>query len=376
MGVIYKLKDEVVNYIIIQRQGNPLVSCRQLAESASREFGLNLSKSSVHEVLKESGINSPRGRKPKNKFTIPQEKKKQIQESLSKINLLPAPEVPKQEFLVKIEPVIPNEAVTPSNPVILSEAGIHVETVILSVAKDLNISKLPQQDTVEKKQEMEDSSVYEGAGKIFLKAAYWDLGVFEQEEIKESDRFYFLTYSKGVRIRLENGTEIFIDLPLPIERCIREVADGLINNIKPFIVHNASDELLFKACMDAQEGYRINNISIVDASDHILFELSDIVEYNRLYYVRNRTFVVNNEINQIKRAKSLFFTQSIDINELTNNIINFQGFNTSNHNEITVSLIIEDNYDKKPILLQAMERLNGMYLRDELDRAVKVKIES
>ena len=79
MGVIYKLREEVVHYIISQRQSNPLASCRQLAESASEKFGLHLSKSSVHDVLKESGINTPRGRKPKNKFEIPLEKKKQIQ---------------------------------------------------------------------------------------------------------------------------------------------------------------------------------------------------------------------------------------------------------------------------------------------------------
>src|SRR5277367_3649522 len=91
MGVIYKLRDEVVQFIINLRQSNPLYSCRQLAESASQKFGLHLSKSSVHDVLKESGIITPRGRKPKDKFAIPQEKKKQIQANLSQIKLLPDP---------------------------------------------------------------------------------------------------------------------------------------------------------------------------------------------------------------------------------------------------------------------------------------------
>lgn len=92
MGVIYKLKDEVVQFIISQRQTNPLFSCRQLAESASHKFGLHLSKSSVNDVLKESGIVTPRGRKPQGKFQIPAEKKKQIQASLSqvKLNTMPA----------------------------------------------------------------------------------------------------------------------------------------------------------------------------------------------------------------------------------------------------------------------------------------------
>src|SRR5271156_5378417 len=91
MGVIYKLREEVVSFIISQRQGNPLFSCRQLAESASQKFGLHLSKSSIHDVLKESVIITPRGRKPKDKFAILQEKKKQIQSSLSQVKLLPIP---------------------------------------------------------------------------------------------------------------------------------------------------------------------------------------------------------------------------------------------------------------------------------------------
>src|ERR1700677_1371350 len=91
MGVIYKLREEVVDFIISQRQSNPLYSCRQLAESASQKLGLHLSKSSVHDVLKESGIITPRGRKPKEKFEIPQEKKLQIQASLSQVKLLPDP---------------------------------------------------------------------------------------------------------------------------------------------------------------------------------------------------------------------------------------------------------------------------------------------
>ena len=111
---------------------------------------------------------------------------------------------------------------------------------------------------------IEISPEYEGAGKIFLKAALWDLGIFSEENIKETDWNYYLTYSKGIKVVLENNKSFFIDLPLPLERCIREAADGLINNVKPFIVHKVSDEELFKACMDAQAGFKIDNISIVD----------------------------------------------------------------------------------------------------------------
>ncbi len=95
-----------------------------------------------------------------------------------------------------------------------------------------------------------------GQEEFFLKAALWDLGIFSEENIKETDWNYYLTYSKGIKVILENNKDFFIDLPLPIERCIREAADGLINNVKPLIVHKVSDEELFKACMDAQAGLK------------------------------------------------------------------------------------------------------------------------
>ncbi len=56
------------------------------------------------------------------------------------------------------------------------------------------------------------------------------------------------------------------------------MADGLINNIKPLIVHKVSDENLFKASMEARHGFKIKNISLVDGSNHIICEFGSIVE--------------------------------------------------------------------------------------------------
>jgi hypothetical protein len=331
MGVIYKLRDDVVHFIISQRQSNPLSSCRQLAESASQKFGLHLSKSSVHDVLKESGIVTPRGRKPKDKFKIPQEKKKQIHASLSQVKLL-AP---------------PSEPPAPS----VNEGPIE-------------------------KEDVEISSEYEGAGRIFFKAALWDLGIYSEEKIKETDWKYYLTYSKGIKVVLENDKDFFIDLPLPVERCVREAADGLINNVVPLIVDKVSDEDLFKACMEHQEGLKIRNIEIVGQNDHVLFEFSNIMELERRYLLKNRVFVENHENNAMQRSKSVFFPQDIENNNVIDNILDLKGFNTTNKSENTVTLLIAYAYDNKMVLQEAAERLNGMYLRDEQDRLVKVKIET
>src|SRR6267142_2097727 len=94
MGVTYKLTEEVVQFIIQHRQSNARLSCRELAEAVETSFGLHVSKSSIHDVLKQANIATPRGRKPKDTFQIPPEKKEQIKISLSKIILSPEMDLP------------------------------------------------------------------------------------------------------------------------------------------------------------------------------------------------------------------------------------------------------------------------------------------
>jgi hypothetical protein len=346
MGVTYKLREEVVHFIVSQRQSNPLASCRQLAESTSQKFGLHLSKSSVHDVLKESGIVTPRGRKPKNKFEIPQEKKKQIQTSLSQVKLSPSVPEEEQAKVILIADVAETQEDSPGK-----------------------LPDPPQED-------MQISPEYEGAGMIFLKAALWDLGIYSEENIKGPDWGYYLTYSKGIKVSLENNKSFFIDLPLPLERCINEVADGLINNVKPFIVNKVTDESLFKACMNVQTGFKISNISIVDYNDHILLEFNDIMEYKREFIFKNRVFVDNNQIEFKERSKSIFFPQIVDNDVVMEKILNLKGFDTVNKNENIVTLLINDGYENKNMLKEAAEKLNSMYLNDEKGRLVKVVINS
>ena len=176
MGVIYKLTDEVVNFIISQRQNNPNASCRELAESASSKFGLQLSKSSVHDVLKDSGIITPRGRKPSNKFQIPQEKKKtKFKSAFPRLNLPDLLQEP------KALPVMPSE----TKPVLpigadLKASQIRPPVVLKMTPNEERVAEVPA------KESREDSPEYEGAGRVFLKAAFWDLGVFSEGDIKEA----------------------------------------------------------------------------------------------------------------------------------------------------------------------------------------------
>ncbi|MDD3374205.1 MAG: hypothetical protein PHY73_00585 [Candidatus Omnitrophica bacterium] len=83
MGVTYKLKKEVVDYILLQKRTSPSLSCRKISDLASQFFQKKISKSSVNTILKTFLLSSPIGRrsredKKQEKFKIPEYRKKEL----------------------------------------------------------------------------------------------------------------------------------------------------------------------------------------------------------------------------------------------------------------------------------------------------------
>jgi len=83
MGVIYKLNEEVVNFIIEKKKENSNISCRKLVGIINEKFQINVSKSSINAIIKTVNLSSPVGRrsnvgKTAPKFKIPPERKAQI----------------------------------------------------------------------------------------------------------------------------------------------------------------------------------------------------------------------------------------------------------------------------------------------------------
>jgi hypothetical protein len=81
MGVVYKLKDEVVDFILRQKQENPNISCRKLVDIIQETFQISVSKSSINIIIKQANLSNPVGRTPggpKNAFKIPQDKKTEL----------------------------------------------------------------------------------------------------------------------------------------------------------------------------------------------------------------------------------------------------------------------------------------------------------
>jgi len=74
MGVIHKLKPEVLSFILENKQNNPALSCRHLTSLILEQLQIKVSKSSINAVFKENNLSMPIGRRrkqKKKKFNLP-----------------------------------------------------------------------------------------------------------------------------------------------------------------------------------------------------------------------------------------------------------------------------------------------------------------
>jgi len=74
VGVVHKLKPEVIKFILDNKQANPHLSCRSLTALLLEKLHLEVSKSSINAIFKENNLSMPVGRrqKPKKKkFNMP-----------------------------------------------------------------------------------------------------------------------------------------------------------------------------------------------------------------------------------------------------------------------------------------------------------------
>ncbi|MCK9430723.1 MAG: hypothetical protein M0R17_12100, partial [Candidatus Omnitrophica bacterium] len=63
MGVIHKLKPEVLSFIIENKKNNPSLSCRSLTLLISEKLKIKVSKSSINAIFKENNLSMPIGRR-------------------------------------------------------------------------------------------------------------------------------------------------------------------------------------------------------------------------------------------------------------------------------------------------------------------------
>jgi len=121
MGVIYKLRPEIRDFILGQKKTNPILSCRRLTLLIENKFQLKLSKSSINSIIKEAGLSLPIGRRPT--------KRKRRQEPPLKLIEFKAEAPPEIKAEVPPEPVVEQPIV--EQPVAMPvepQPEIHIES--------------------------------------------------------------------------------------------------------------------------------------------------------------------------------------------------------------------------------------------------------
>jgi hypothetical protein len=292
MGFVYKLTPQISAFIIDQKRSEPKVTCQAISGMIFSRFGQQVSKSSVHFLLKQSHVIVPRARKVKEKFEIPSHKKEEISKALAPFVSMGSAQNPVSER--RGEASSPLIGLGNPAPTIKPEFG--------------NRGALPAGRQV---------SPIKTVGDVFLKCALYDLsfkpilGMKEHESIasQEVNKFewgYLTGLVYSIRIQLQDESVFYLDprfqgfhekenkaqeLAAPIERVAWESADYILNNIKPLIIRECDATLLnsclysFIACMNNEEGKIIKNISLIDQEGKTLSEFSHPL-------IRQRGFII------------------------------------------------------------------------------------
>ncbi len=189
MGVIYKLKEEVVNFVIDQKKVNPKISCRKLVEVVEKQFQIKVSKSSINSVIKIAQLSSPIGRPPlydiekkphpkllkkPAKFRIPFDKKKELfGDKIQEVNK----KEKKADTSEQKSPLeIKRELIEQFLP-----CGVEKSNIFQEMSKEDLVIISHGDENTEKETALLGTSpssrgiLYDGMGNIFLKAAEWDL---------------------------------------------------------------------------------------------------------------------------------------------------------------------------------------------------------
>lgn len=133
MGVIYKLKPEVRDFILKQKKLHPQVSCRSLAKLVREKFKVTLSKSSINTVFKQAGLSMSVGRRRKKPLRHAEKPKESPPPQ-------PIPQAPIiQERQLPIEPAKKEEASVPTEE---QEAPVSAEEI---APEELKESEAPPQ---------------------------------------------------------------------------------------------------------------------------------------------------------------------------------------------------------------------------------------
>ena len=316
MGVIHKLRENIIEFILEQKKNNPSLSCRQLVRLINNQFQIQVSKSSINKVVQSAQLSSSVGRRevfPKpprpKKFQIPPAKKEELLLSFAQMDaakikyqapiyegtgfiLLKAAQWETAECppLVKLikksaEDFLNNESGTVCDAFLfLKMAGCKTageigqyERHALWLWNDLkDRSKL--------------TKLWERIENLEYSISHLIEYRYEQEQA-----FYEV---KGFKLYLEDGTELVLDaamtsfwtktvpcnLSRPIQKAVSFLSKYLISNNQSLILKTAPENLAgVAACFEDVNGKAIKKITVFNHEDQETTSFSQIPKRKRIF---------------------------------------------------------------------------------------------
>lgn len=224
MGVVHKLKDEVRDFILVQKNKNPKLSCRALVEVVNKRFGLEVSKSSINAIIQQASLSSKVGR-PRVRVRIETQPETNLSAELKKdepllIEFESRKQIPEVKPLQEIAPPVAPPEIKPEIPQKIPEDKLPLE----KEAPELPQAK--ERPSVEPL-EIKSNEIIENLGFFFLKASEWQfsssilteiirpyLAGYDLEELKIKSQALLYLCAMGIKdleaIKSYEGKDIWI----------------------------------------------------------------------------------------------------------------------------------------------------------------------
>jgi len=349
MGVIYKFKWEVIDFILRQKGENPDLSCRRLAQMVNQQFQMRVSKSSVNTILKNAQLSSPVGRRSlgekKEPFAPSQMQEEVAPKPIIHAEILPFPSAKKARRVVKkvssktddhVSSVISREISTMALPhdgmgcIFLKavEWGLSPTPILGELLKDyVKGFSLEDIDAASEVllylngfglHDVDDLAQYQGTGlwKLNQLSSHFDYRIvtrfykslhnFDELGLRmamEIDQLF--TQVKALKIFCEDGQEIFLDAGFfrinNVQsdktyylqgNVLSNLTEQVISNRRPTLIKYAPGQTAlskefhdFVACYENRAGKKIIGVSIIDAEGQELSKFASIPEQKRYFVI-------------------------------------------------------------------------------------------
>lgn len=224
MGVIYKLKPEVREFILETKKNDPNISCRKLAKLASEKFSSPISKSTVNSVLKSLGLSLPVGRRKRKEKGSPQ----RITEAIKKASREMQAQITGPAEAVRLTPPKKEE---PEEKISKEEQEISQPVIEKIPPQEIPDKEVPQESKIISSEKKEEKEARENIVKE--EALSQEEGKEKEEPQEGVSAGEEITPMPQEEAVVEQKKESIEEIPAPEEKVEEEKVEEEIRDITP-----------------------------------------------------------------------------------------------------------------------------------------------